>query len=197
MLRNFGFILLISVGNFAHGSTARDILNDYSIQIDDASTFAVLKNQKMSGAKNQHIIELQSKNKEHVEIKIISPVDKSAATAMIDAERSVVKKLYAAPQTPYMGDIAQAIGACPAKFGPVQSEIQLLTDKRNAVIGAANPERAFGACDSAKAKFRGALVAYYDEESKSVWTWRVFSPWSDKKPLGSHWLSAILGQFKR
>lgn len=171
----------------------QSLLKEYGIAVN--GNFKLIKDQKMSGVKTQRLIEVEGQKNERIEIKIVSPVEADSANAMIASERDAVKKLYSAPQTPYMGDIAQAIGSCSSKFGPLKSEIKFLSNKQDALIGAANPERAFGACSGEQAKFRGAYVSYYDPGTKTVWSWRVFSPWTDKKPLGSAWLTEILAQF--
>ncbi len=189
--QKLGLIALLVALESAPAS--QDVLKEYGILIP--STFKVLKDQKVSGTKLQRTVEFEGPKSERIEIKILAPVEATPAAAMIASESDAVRKLYAAPQTPYMGDIAQAIGSCPAKYGPVKSDVQFLSDHRNALIGAANSQRAFGACSASEAKFRGGFMSYYDPSTKTVWSWRVFVPWSDKKPLGDRWLSEILAQF--
>ncbi len=195
ILRNFILSWAISISVSAFASPLQEALREYGVTVS-SENFKVLKDQKISGNKIQRLIEVEGRRNERIEIKIVSPVEAAAARAMMDSERTVLKKLYAAPQTPYMGDIAQAIGSCPSKYGPLKKEMTFLAGKQDVLIGAATPERTFGACTSDQAKYRGAYVSYYHPATKTVWSWRISAPWTDGKPLGSEWLSDILAQFK-
>lgn len=195
ILRKFSLTWALWISFSAGASPLQDVLREYGIAVDSGN-FTVLKDKKMSGAKSQRVIEVQGRQNERIEIKIVSPVETAAAQAMMEAERTALKKLYAAPQTPYMGDIAQAIGACPSKYGPVKKQMPFLDGPQDVLIGAATPERDFGACTAEQARYRGAYVSYYHPATKTVWSWRISAPWNDKKPLGSEWLGEILAQFK-
>lgn len=172
-----------------------DVLREYGITVK-TEHFKVLKNQSMSGNKAQRVIEVEGPKGERIEIRIVTPVEAEPAQVMMESERTALAKLYAAPQTPYMGDIAQAIGSCPSRFGPLKKEMKFLTDSQQVLIGAVAPDRKFGACSADQARFRGAYVSYYHPTTKTVWSWRITAPWADQKPLGSEWLSDILAQFK-
>jgi hypothetical protein len=191
-----GALFAFFVSFSAFGATLQDALKDYGLHADSA--FVILKDQKLKGvAKSQHVIEAEGPAHERLEIKVIAPIDEKLAATMIETETVAVKKVFAAPQTPYMGDIAQAIGGCPHQFGPLQKSVTVAGHSTQAVLGAANAEKAFGACSADQAKFKGALIAYYDAGTKSVWTWRVFQPWTDSKsPLKSDWLAPILSRIK-
>jgi len=180
----------------AFSATLQDALKEYGLHAD--SVFLVSKDQNLKGAsKSQHVIEAESPAHEKLEIKIISPIDEKHASTIIETETGAVKKLFEAAETPYMGDIAQAIGGCPHQFGPLQKSVNVAGHNSEAILGAANSEKGFGACTAEQAKFKGAIFAYYDSKTKSVWTWRVFQPWKDSKsPLKSDWLAPILSRIK-
>lgn len=157
----------------------------------------VLKDQHLSGeTKKQHLIEAETADHQRFEVKIISPVEPRMAGQLIGEEINGLKKLFAAADTPYMGDIAQALGGCPAQFGPIEKQIEFLNPGAKVLIGSANDKFGFGACSAQTAKYRAAYVAYYDEGTKSVWTWRIFVPWKGKTPLKTDWLSPVLRHFK-
>lgn len=123
-----------------------------------------------------------------LEVRVKSGVEAQAARAAIDEEMNSLKKLYAAAQTPYMGDISQAIGGCPPSMGPKISEVNFFGAKVPALMGAVNADKAFGECSKDKAKFKGAFFGYYDTQSKKLWLVRAFQPWTDGK-LESGWLN--------
>ena len=105
-----------------------------------------------------------------------------------------LKKLYSAGQTPYMGDINEAIGGCPASMGPKTEEIKFLGAKVTALIGAAGDGHAFGACSRAQAKFSGAYWGHFDAKSKKLWLVRFFNEWKSG-PLRSAIAGLISAQF--
>jgi len=193
-------MLMISLASsqFVFAATMQDALKEYGIKLDGAHAGVVIKDQHLSGSsKSQHWIEAKTPADEHFEIKIISPLDQKAASALIASEASTIKKIYSAPQTPYMGDIAQAIGGCPTTFGPLEKKITMLKQDATAVLGAADDKFKFGACSSEQAKYKGAYLAYYDESSKSLWTWRIFVPWKTAADFKSDWLSPVLKRFQK
>jgi hypothetical protein len=183
----------------AGAATLSDALKDYGVKVQSADSFKVVKDQKVAGtSKSQHVIEVETAAHERLEIKIIQPVEAKVAAAAIESERNTLKKLYGAAQTPYMGDISQALGGCPASVGPAEAKINLMKKDVAAVLGAVKSDYAFGACSAEQAKFRGAYMAYYDEATKSMWSWRVFAPWTGggKKPLSADWLKPIVSKFE-
>lgn len=192
---------LIAAITFVHASFAanlQDALKEYQIRVNQPETLTVTKDQHLSGkSKSEHRIEAKGNNHERFEIKVISPVEAKLATALIESESSIVKKLFAPPQTPYMGDIAQAIGECPASFGPIEKKVSLLQKDILAILGAADSKYSFGACTSETAKFRGGFLAYYDEATKAVWFWRVFTPWTKSDALRADWLEPLLSRFRK
>jgi hypothetical protein len=194
--------LLLSAGvplAAAQAATMQDALKEYGIKVDAGSAITVTKDQHLSGTtKTQHLIEAESGAHERFEVKIISPVEAQAAAAMIESESSALKKLFMPAQTPYMGDIAQAIGGCPVKFGPLAKSVSVLKNNSQALLGAANDKLSFGACSLEQAKYKAAFVAYYDEPSKAVWTWRIFVPWTNPPAaLKSDWLKPVLSRFQK
>jgi hypothetical protein len=195
-------IILIVLFVFVRAALAasmQDALKEYGIKVEGGPAITVTKDQHLSGAsKKQHLIEAESGSHERFEVKVISPVEPAAAAAMIESESSALKKLFMPTQTPYMGDIAQAIGGCPVKFGPLEKSVSLLQNETKALLGAASEKLSFGACSSSLAKYKAAFVAYYDPANKSVWTWRVFVPWTaPPAALKSDWLKPVLNRFQK
>lgn len=185
------------IGAFAQAATLGDVLKEHGLTLDGAPrAFTVTTDQKVKGErKNLRTLEAKSASGERVQIKIIQPMEAQAAEAAASAERATIKKLYAAPQTPYMGDIAQALGGCPASLGPLESELKIAELPGHLVVGAATASDAFGACTTAESKNKGGLVTFYDPVRKALWTWRVFAPWNPRQtPLSTEWLTAILKQ---
>jgi hypothetical protein len=191
--------LALSLLLAAHAATPslQEALKEYGVHVE--GEFSVLKDQRLAGAvKKQHVIEAETAGRERFEIKVITPIDKAAARRLIDEELNGLRKLFAAADTPYMGDIAQAIGGCPAQYGPIDKKTDFLAGEADVMVGSASDKFAFGACSPEAAAYKGAFVAYYDEATKSVWSWRVFVPWTDKKSaLKSDWLSPVLARFKK
>ncbi|MGZ3723168.1 MAG: hypothetical protein ACXVA9_09570 [Bdellovibrionales bacterium] len=190
------FIFMLSP--VSQAATLQDALKEYGIKADGAPAMTVTKDQHLSGTtKNLHVVEANSAAHEHLELKIISPVESKAAAAMIESETAALKKLFAAASTPYMGDIAQAIGGCPAQYGPVERPVTFLKNDTKALLGSANAKLGFGACSEGEAKFKGAFITYYDESSRALWTWRFFSPWTGAAALKSDWLGPVLKRFNK
>ena len=175
----------------------QDALKEYGVRVE--APFTVTKDQHLNGeSKKQHVIEAEGSGHEHYEIKIISPLDANAAKALSESEAAGLSKLFAAAQTPYMGDIAQAIGGCPHQFGPLHRKVKVLGFEADALLGGANEKLGFGACSAALAKFKAAFITYYDPATKSLWAWRIYSPWTDpKSPLKSEWLNPLLDRFQK
>jgi hypothetical protein len=169
-------------------------LEEYGIR---GEGFTWLENQKHQGTKTQHQVKADGPSGSHIEIRIVSPLEEAAARKSIADEWNSLKNLYSAPQTPYMGDIAQAIGGCPTTFGPRQVNLQILGQKVSALLGATSSDRAFGACTKEAARLRGAFFGYYDQNSKALWTWRVTAPWPAKTKLSDDWLPSITSRFKK
>jgi hypothetical protein len=167
-------------------------LAEYGIQ---AEGFTWTQDQKRSGVKTQHVVEGEGPGQARVEIRILSPLDEETAKKNIEGETNALKNLYAAPQTPYMGDIAQAIGGCPPSLGPKAYDIEFLGRKVPAILGAASGDRSFGACTKEAAKFRGAFFAFY--EKGALWSVRVTAPWPAKAKLADNWLAPIMARFKK
>ncbi len=190
-------VMLFLFTNLLWASPVNETLREYGLQVPETPALKLIKNQKVSGEKSQHVIELETSAREHIEIRIIGPLPEDAAKTLLSSERSRLAGLYAAPQTPYMGDIAQAVGGCPSSLGPKNSTVSFLGSSREVLLGAATAERAFGACAKDQVRYKGAFWAYYDTKTKSVWQWRAFVPWRDQSKLTSHWLAPLVGQFSQ
>lgn len=193
------WILSVSLVYAANASgSLGEVLKPYGIRVRDDKSFKVLKNQQSSGSTRQHqVVEVETTGRERIEIRLVRPVETAAAQSTIAAESAAVKKLYEAQQTPYMGDIAQALGGCPPAMGPVLAQVAVGKQKGEAVVGAVNSDYSFGACASDQASYKGAYLAYFDEGTKTLWTWRVFAPWTGgKKAIDADWLKPILNRFE-
>ncbi len=190
------FTFLILSANLVWASPINEALQDYGIKVSDPAQLKVIKNQKVSGEKSQHIIEVETPALERVEIRIVGPLTEDGAKTMIESERARLAGLYSAQQTPYMGDIAQAVGGCSSSLGPKSSTVSFLGESRPVLLGAANGDRAFGACSKDQVRYKGAYWAYFDPASKSVWSWRAFTPWRDRSKLNSNWLALLMAGFK-
>ncbi len=198
-MKHYFFMGLIFCSLASSAATLEKVLGDYGLKVDSTKNFKLLKDQKISGtSKKQHLIDAQAGTGERIEIKIISPIDKGTAQSLVETEQTAMRKLYSAPQTPYMGDIAQALGGCPSAMGPIRENITLGGTEVEAWIGASHANSAFGACSAEEAKFKGALLIYYVPETQSVWRWRVFANWTGvKKSIDSNWLKQIVSSFKK
>ena len=176
---------------------AENPLKERGITIKPGTEFTVVKTQKLAGAsRQQRLIAVVVQGRRRVEIKIIEPFDEAKVKNVIDTEKSGISALFSKTQTPYMGDIAQAIGGCPPAFGPATAAMTFINRPVEVLMGGVTEQLAFGACSAADAAYRGAVFSYYDATSRAMWTWRVFDPWEDKgSKLSSDWLKKIMSIF--
>lgn len=191
------FLCILLCAGAAVCETLNSALEPYGVFFPK-SNFSVTKNQKLSGhMKNQHVIEARTKGDEFVQIRVIGPIQPNDAKNLLGGERTAIEKLYGTEQTPYMGDIAAAIGGCPSYLGPVPKSFRFHGQEVDTVSGAVGTDRSFGACSLTQAKYRGAVVTYYNPDTKMVWIWRVYSPWRDgRNALSSDWLTEFMSQFQ-
>ncbi len=179
----------------AHANSFSDALAKETIRLDPKVRFRLVKDQQLGGEMSRHIIIGETTEKLRVEITVIRPVSGETAKLQIDSEVAAIQKLYAAPETPYMGDIAQAIGGCSSLFSPLLGEADFLGANRKTIVAAAK-KFDFGACSSQEATYMGAFLGYQQENK--LFFWRIFKPW----PRGTHkisstWLPSVLDWFKR
>lgn len=192
-------LIFFSLASFASPGSLEQALKEHGVSVDSGVAYKILKDQHLSGSvKKQHEIVAESPAGVVLEIKIIEPLDPKAGAALVFSELGGIKKVYAPPQTPYMGDIAQAIGGCPSQFQPLNVPVTVAKAHGEALVAAATADRAFGACSETDAKLKAAFFIYYDADAKAVWSWRIFTPWTgQKKKVSGDWLQPLLNRFKK
>jgi hypothetical protein len=190
------FLLIFS--STAFGFSRDNFLQTFGVDLKSPA-LSLLSEQTQAGVtKNQHSYVIETTSGARFEVKIIEPLDEAAANAIVEPQRESFKKAYGAAQTPYMGDIAEALGGCPASFGPLRTTTLLGGHKMDVLFGAADAKFAFGACSEKLAHFKVALFFFYESGTKTLWEWRAFVPWKQwGKGLGSGWLKKALAQLKK
>jgi hypothetical protein len=190
------FFLLLS--STAFGFSRDNFVQTFGIDLKSPGVSVVSELTQAGAAKNQHTFVIATAAGARFEVKVIEPIGDTAANEIMEMQRESFRKAYGAAQTPYMGDIADALGACPASYGPLRTTITLNGHKVEALLGAAHASYSFGACDEKLAHFKAALFFLYESDSKNLWEWRAFVPWKQLgKGLGSGWLTKALGPLKK
>ncbi|MBX3020980.1 MAG: hypothetical protein KF799_04830 [Bdellovibrionales bacterium] len=99
------------------------------------------------------------------------------ARELSNVEFNNIANLYGKRGNPYEGQISSLV-SCDKIFQPKPSRVKVQGVSRPALLVGANSRKSFGACTADQIAYWAAYYNYVDEESKTVFSVRIFKKMS-------------------
>jgi hypothetical protein len=133
------------------------LLKEKGLFYPGADAYHVVQSLTRKGEERTFITLIAEKAQSRIEIEIQSPIDAKEAKRISDSEYAVIRSLYGARQTPYAGEVSEAI-ACAEEDKPRTVRENFLGREEKVLLANAGARFTYGVCAKDLIALRGGFL---------------------------------------